>query len=759
MERIRLVAASVLVVVLATLLLGPSTLAAEGPEGASTVVLVLAPYMTWDDLDSGSLPTLRGLAEDAALGNLNTRSRAPGASIGSLEQAALMVSSGSWAVADLGAPAAYAVDERYETGDVAEAYRRFMGHDPGDAEVAYLGFPRAQRANEFDTLETRLGLLGQAIVGAGGLTAAVGNSDTGYVTEATVQQRPAALAAMDTSGLVGVGDVSRRLLQADESGPYGLSTDRDRLSEEFLRALDEAERAGGPALIVLDPGDAHRAVDFAEFVSPEVAEDHRQEALETLDHAVGIAAADLPADGMLMVVSTVPVIEEDHPAGLAPCVVYGEGWAGYLRSNSAQRPGLATLTDVPVTVLDALGIERPVEMLGNPMDARAGETAGLDERLDVLREADETAVAVDGSKPPVLNTFIALTVVLIVVATLMVVRNTYPDWLATVMRYALLLVLCAPVATYLMFSVMPRPGREWVVVTLFLATTAAVWVAIAATRLTGSWVRPLAAVSLLTSVVLLADPWLGSPLSFTGYLSYSPLGGARYYGLGNEAAGLLFGSLLVGAALLLDDRAGTSWTRSLAKWGLPVVGVFAVWTAVAPGLGANVGVAAWGVVAVGVMWAAANGVRISWKLVLVALLVMIVLLVLASVLDVGGGGTHLARALESTERGGLEEFWLIVARKMETNLRVLTRTNWAYVLIAVLGLLAVMRWKPRGEFMEALERFPYFSHAMTALLVGGLFAYFTEDSGIVIPALMLLYPGVGVLYLMLGGEDGRGRRV
>jgi len=60
-----------------------------------------------------------------------------------------------------------------------------------------------------------------------------------------------------------------------------------------------------------------------------------------------------------------------------------------------------------------------------------------------------------------------------------------------------------------------------------------------------------------------------------------------------------------------------------------------------------------------------------------------------------------------------------------------------------------MRWRPQGDFAAALDENPYFSAAMAACLIGGLAAYFTEDSGIVIPALIMVYLAAGILYLML----------
>jgi O-antigen ligase len=79
----------------------------------------------------------------------------------------------------------------------------------------------------------------------------------------------------------------------------------------------------------------------------------------------------------------------------------------------------------------------------------------------------------------------------------------------------------------------------------------------------------------------------------------------------------------------------------------------------------------------------------------------------------------------------------------------LGRTNWTWLLVAVLALLGYMRWRPRGEFAEMLKRYPAFSVAIAAALFAGVIGYFTEDSGIIIPALMFIPVGVTALYLML----------
>ena len=262
---------------------------------------------------------------------------------------------------------------------------------------------------------------------------------------------------------------------------------------------------------------------------------------------------------------------------------------------------------------------------------------------------------------------------------------------------------------------------------------------------------PVAALSLLTSAVIVVDQWLGAPASFTNFFGYSPLLAARFYGMGNEAAAILFGSSIVGIALLFDQWPDSRWTTLGKRVGIPLLAVVVLSAAAAPFWGANIGVAIWGVVGFGLAWVLMNGHHVSGKTVLWLFVAVVAVIFAFAAIDLFGGGpqTHLGRAITSAEQGGWIELWNIVARKAETNMRVLTHTNWAYILVATLAFLGFMRWRPQGDFAGTLAENPDFADAITVSLVAGLVAYFTEDSGIVIPALEVFYVGVGVVWLML----------
>jgi hypothetical protein len=352
--------------------------------------------------------------------------------------------------------------------------------------------------------------------------------------------------------------------------------------------------------------------------------------------------------------------------------------------------------------------------------------------------------------------------VVLLVSTLLLIRGApdapRPVW--ALARTALVLVPCIPLGGLIQFAILSRPpSAAWVVV-LLVGSCLATWSAALLAGRGRSATVPLIAVTGATAVVLMVDQWLGAPLSFAGLYGYAPLFGARYYGIGNEMAGLLLGSSMVCCALALDTWRDAPWTGAVRRWGWPVLGVVVLVTTAAPFLGANVGAVAWMTVGFGAGWLMLNGRPVwTWRNVAAVVVVVVVLVGALGAIDLLGGSaseTHLGRAISNaTGEGGVASLATLVARKAETNLRVLGRTNWTWLLVAVVALLGYMRWRPRGEFAAMLRSHPAFSAVLGAALFAGVIGNFTEDSGVIIPALIMLPVGVTALYLMLDGSPRR----
>ena len=748
-----------LVTAFLTLLLATSVPASATavPEPATdTVIIVLAPYLTWDDIIGGSMPNTRAMAESGAVANMNIRSSARYARELTPTHIALTMSAGAPMAFDASAPSAFGASATYGSSTVAEAFRRSMGLQVESAEIVYLGLPRTLRANDIQTLEGIPGALGQSIEDAGGATAALGNSDGGVIVGEPIRSRPAAVLAMNTNGLVRHGDVSLNMTEEDVEAPFGIRTDVEHMQSVYRQVLRQMAATDGPDLVVIDTGDGERAYRFAPDAAPEVAEGHRAAAARSVDAILGLVRDDAPEDAVVMLVSNAQARPESGPSGFGPAIISGPGFEGGLVSSpSTHRPGLMTDLDVAASSLAVLGIDRPVSVRGNAVE-QAGSGEDLDSRVARLKAANATAVGVDTVRLPIQTGYIAVTVLALIACALLLgrIRRFRDSWGAHVgagFRHLIMLLLSMPVSATLMFLVVPYPDSASAVVLLFLGVTLVVWVLLSALeRWRGSAIA-LSVLGLGTAAVLLADQLFGAPLSFSGLFSYSPLLGARYYGIGNEGASIVVGGALAGLALLVDAKRDTAWVRHLRSWGPALAGLAIVVITAAPFLGANIGVIAWGTAAFGIMWLHLTGRKMTLGWFALGIAIVAAFVVAFSLYDLAGSGTqtHLGRAWESADSGGLVELWRIVVRKAETNWRVLRATNWSVLMVAILGFLAYMRWRPHGVFAETLDSYPAFGVAISAALWGSLVGYFTEDSGIVIPALVMLYITGCLLYLML----------
>jgi hypothetical protein len=172
---------------------------------------------------------------------------------------------------------------------------------------------------------------------------------------------------MDPDGLVALGDVSPRVLREDPNAPFGIATDLDRLGRVLNSVDEETAKSAGPVLIVLDAGDMYRASKFEPQVTPEIAEEQRRQALGTLDSVVAQAQQRFGDDVVMVVSQANADTTVGQPEGLGPIIIAGEGWSGYLTSDSTQRDGMVTNLDVTATVLEILGLRQPVQVLGNSM--------------------------------------------------------------------------------------------------------------------------------------------------------------------------------------------------------------------------------------------------------------------------------------------------------------------------------------------------------------------------------------------------------
>ena len=288
---------------------------------APVVVVLLSPYLEFSDLSPSATPSLWSLAENGAIGSMNT---VTGEWFPTVAGGALTISASRWSSASTTA----------------------------SADAASLAEQQAANAGSLNNPE--LGALGSALHTAGSVTAAVGNSDPGTGT-AVVPMRPAELVATDVDGRITFTATGDELLMAEPTAPFGVWTDRPRLYSAIASAFAAVEARPNPGgLVVVDTGDLARAHEAASQPGADAARlaDDRRQALATLDAAAGELARQMPEDSLLLVVTPTTVKPYYEPPYFGPVITSGRGLVGLLDSPSTHRPGLITNLDIAPTALD-----------------------------------------------------------------------------------------------------------------------------------------------------------------------------------------------------------------------------------------------------------------------------------------------------------------------------------------------------------------------------------------------------------------------
>ena len=705
-------------------------------------VLVLAPYLTFDDLSPATTPALWRLAASGAVGAMNARTADDDET--NAASGALTISAGRWASVEQGLPAA-----------------------PSDIN-------RLRASNRDESMRPTPGALGSAVRTHGGTTAAV--SVGFHAPDGPRAARvPGQLAAMDAAGVV---DYTLEELIILHGGPSDRGATRPvPFARASLLAIDRLAAGGGAGLLVIDSPALARAGESPTMTASQTVAAHREAVVE-LDSAIEVLGRQAPEGTFWLVVAPATTKHPYEDPVMGPVLASGRGLRGELTSSSTRRPGIVTNLDIAPTLLDALGLSQPGVMVGAAVTSRA-DSGSLAVRLADMARADRSSGAVDRVREAwFIRGFVAFALLTCSLAV-WVVRDRRAregaDGLSLASRISLpaVMVLCAlPPAAWLMFLVRSRPltiaeatGAFAVATILVCAVLLGVRrLAFAATAdaFRAALGGPIVATALTTAVIL-ADQLLGQPIR-SGLLSYSVRSGWRYYGMGNEGAALLVAASIVCVGMIADALGDTRHGRSVRRYALPVVGSVVLVTAAGPFAGANAGVAIWGVVAYAVSWATMNHLRVNAKAIAFTVGAVTLLVVAFAAIDLSSsdsGGTHLARFAAGILGGDLLSTGEMAQRKLANNLGYFVATPYTLLFLGLGGVFALLRRGSTGALRVALMPAPSLRAALLGVFVGGLVAMITEDSSSVMPALMwvvALAPALAVA-LDLSRSSARDSRI
>jgi hypothetical protein len=696
-----------------------SVVPAQAQEDCARGVVVALPGVLWSDIERHQPPNILQAMEDGAWGSMSVRTNSSRTSLAS-------------GFVTMGAGAR--VDGGVTTGGPAEGAALTAG-SPVAEDVAVAGVDEVKRAAEDDGYGARPGAL------AGALDApvyAVGNGDLGEPVPAPIGfGRWTLLSAMNPDGVVDAAATSDALLADDDEAPYGVRTDPERMSDA-LDVFFENEACG---VAFIDQGDLTRfdqwvmALGGADMTGDLVQ--LQREALMESDELVGDLRSRMRPDDLLLIVSpTSPSWAGEAHLGIAVAVGGGFEPGSVLESASTRRAALVTLPDVAPTILEHFGVDRPPAMNGRSMTA--GPTS--DPPLASMVSLDDESVFVDEVKGPLSAVFVLFQVVVYVLLLLLLAwrerRGGVGSTAARTLQMCGLAVVAFPVSTYLAGVVDGHSFGGIAFGALLVAITGTL-VLIASLVFDGPLDRLLALVA-FTWLVVALDLVTGSMLQLNTVFGYSPIVAGRFAGAGNIVFAVFGVTAILTGALI-------AYRFSAMRVMMPLVIALFVVTIIidgAPSFGSDVGGVLALVPALGVTLVLLTGRRPRLRTLAIAALAGVAALGLFLVVDLSlpdESQTHLARLYEDTRDRGFGALVETIQRKATSNLRVFTSSIWTYfVPPALLAMIYLLR-RPSGRWQQFAIDYPKLRGGLIGGLMLAVVGFAVNDSGIVIPAVILSF--------------------
>lgn len=466
-------------------------------------------------------------------------------------------------------------------------------------------------------------------------------------------------------------------------------------------------------------------------------------ALAEADRFIGNLLNDTDRSRLLIVAA--PVSFADMGVGHRSAgVVLMEGGGvapnSLLASNSTRQTGLVTVYDIAPTVLAHLGLSSGLK---NGIGHTIGTVASDGPSVAYLMNRIGNMERVNQYRPYLAKGF-ALAAFALILAAL--------RWRGAGGRVRvahLLTGITALPAVYLLFPVFGEspPGEA---VLKLVSLSAAAWLGLSFLKT----VRDrLLAVSVVTLCLTTLDMLRQGRWMKDSVLGYDLLGGARFYGIGNEYAGILIGVSLAAYFILLN-RFWHRRQRVKLLGGLS----FALITCLlaAPQFGSNAGGALAAAIAYLYVLTGATDrqtLRKKWVRVLGGSLTVLIGMATWHLLPPATEQTHIGRAAGLLLRGEIPEIAEMAARKLALNLRLLAVSPWGGLLLAV-GLVLVLNLLRPDRFRQsAFTPSSFGANAgeegpppvACAFLVAGAAVFLLNDSGVLAAAGLMLYAAVGFL--------------
>jgi hypothetical protein len=651
---------------------------------AKRVVVVSFPGITLEDILGKGLRNIDYIMEKGAIGLANCRLSRNYPS----ESAYLSMGSARRLAAKEQARLCFSPEEIFQGEKASDVFLRNWGFPPPPNSLLHIGFPYIVNSNPSLKGKANYHLLGDLLQEKGVKVVLLGNADT--ISEI---HREASCVLLNSRGEIVGGEVDGNLAKPDPFFPGGLRTDFPSLKEKL-----ESYFLQDNVFILIETGDSLRVDLQYPYISEEMRSFFIARLLKDVDDLIGFIIPRLRKDDLLILVSPYPgMFSLSKGFTLSPIIFFGSGMRGLLTSKTAKRLGVVSLYDFAPTLLSFFGGSERL-YLGRRIAAKPVE--GQIERLQQIREESRRSWTIHRI---ISANIIGLTVGFFLLAFFLPLF--FPGF-----RYFSLFPFILPLAL-LILSPFPLSGLQ---LAIFLPLL--LLLIFSFSLLNPS--KALLYISLILSFLLLLDILNGGKLMAASGIGHSVEEGARYYGIGNEFAGLIVGFLL------LLSYYHQRFLGSLIAWLIFSLLIGAPWW------GAN-----WGgfFTAISVFsYFLFSQVKRKKELYIYVFLFFLALFSFPIVFDIFAKSTHIGLAFRELLLGRIGDLLELVQRKVMTNVKLLRFSDWTMPLVVQIVLLLIHY---TIGYLIPKKRAPSW---LKAVFLSLLIAFAFNDSGVVASVFLLI---------------------
>lgn len=584
--------------------------------------------------------------------------------------------------------------------------------------------------------KSKMGYLGDTLSSNGKKIGILGNSDYyDLLTGQEIRNRDFALMVMDSRGRIEEGNVDF-INKKDQSFPFGISTDYDKLKDETKKYYAKTD------FLMVNLGDTFRLDEYKVNLNSKTYARMKYRVYNKVSDYLEYVFKMAGKNDTIYILGSFPSkLDYANNRRLAPLVRFdmSESGKGLLLSATTRRAGVFANLDLGVDILNRFGLKNK-EMVGRQLTNKT-----MDNRDDYMTKEYKKIVAISSIRMTIINIYVAvISVSWILGALALWQRDKLPkkhkkkilNFLKEMVKLGLIMPLAFLSAPIL------RPGSQAQVTLSIVFMTVLLYI-LGSRIFKNDDLKQVGFYSILMILLIVVDSVISTPLMQSNIMSYDPMIGARYYGIGNEYEGATIGSAILGIAILLEYK-------KIPKLWVAIFLFAVLITSAYPSMGANVGGAISESIAYIAFFLLICGVKIDFKKsVLVVAITALIVAVFATADIMLGMGSHLGNFVVQVFRNGPMEIVTVFARKIDMNIQLAQTTVWVNILLVGLLILGFTIFRPNRHFSYMKERYKIVYDGYLAIMVGCVVTLLVNDSGIIAAATDSIYLLIPVIIILI----------